>query len=98
MDESLSDVIAAFRDAKTTWLLLESLPESINAALQERLATAHRLDGAAVTDGEMAVLGFRLPQESRFILHLSEEEIKFFPYAWCVGFGAAISRRGSLRD
>jgi hypothetical protein len=99
MDEPLSaqlpsaaqDVIAATWAAKTTSLQLESLPESVNTALQARLAAAHRLDGAAIADGEMAVLGFRLPPESRFVLDLADEEMKFFPFAWCLEFGAAMT-------
>ena len=99
MDEPLSaqlpsadqELIAAMCAAKTTSLQLRSLPESVNTALQARLAAAHRLDGAAIADGEMAVLGFRLPPESRFTLDLADEEMKFLPFAWCLGFGAAMT-------
>jgi hypothetical protein len=85
------ELIAATWSAKTTWLQLESLPESVNTALQARLAAAHRLDGAAIADGEMAVLGFRLFPESRFIREVADKDMTFLPYAWCLEFGAAMT-------
>jgi hypothetical protein len=73
---------------KTTWLPLDRLSISVNTALQGDLATAHRLDGAASTDGEMAVLGFRLTPESRFIPYIcgGRDELPsvcVVPQIWC---------------
>ena len=91
MDKNEHDLISTALASKTTWLPLNDLPQSANLALQAQLIEAHRLVGATIVDGEMAVLAFRLSQESRFILNLADKEMKFLPYAWCLGFGAAMS-------
>jgi hypothetical protein len=91
MDKLDSSLIAAARSAKVRFLALSELDPEVDEILRAGLAKSHRLDGAVANDGGIAVLAFRVPREGEKLLQLRETELSFFPFAWCLTFGAALT-------
>ncbi len=74
-----------------TSLGVDRLPSALDAQLKQRLSESHQWDGAAALDGTVPVLAFKLSQESAFLADLPDENRKFFPWGWCLEFGAVVT-------
>jgi HJR/Mrr/RecB family endonuclease len=91
LDDAMKQLIAAVKSAEIIDLPIETLAPAIDDQLRSQLLSAHRLDGAAVSMGNMAVLGFRTTSSSRDFLSLPTSALRAMPYGWALEFGSALS-------
>ena len=91
LDDAMNQLIAAVKSAEIIDLPIETLAPVVDDQLRRQLLTAQRLDGAAASAGNMAVLGFRTTSSSRDLLSLPTHALRVMPYGWALEFGSALS-------
>lgn len=91
LDDAMKQLIEAVKSAEIIDLPVETLAPAIDDQLRSQLLTAHRLDGAAVSSGNMAILGVRITSSSRDLLSLPTRALRAMPYGWALEFGSALS-------